>query len=156
MHQLVEKISEPFILKIENFEGSLEIDLPKEIVWIFADELHLSNVINNLLDNALKYKLDVPLIKIMVREFESNIEISVKDNGIGMGKIDQLRIFEKFYRVEGGNIHNIKGFGLGLSYVKKIIDLYKGEIEVRSKPNQGSTFTIVLPKPKFQEKKLKR
>lgn len=149
LNEIINKLTEPFILKVENFEGRLSIDLPEKEVWIFADELHISNIINNLLDNALKYKLNEPLINISLKEKKNNIEIEVSDNGIGMNKIDQIRIFEKFYRVESGNVHNIKGFGLGLSYVKKIIDLYKGEIFVKSKINQGSTFTISLPKPDF-------
>lgn len=152
LNQLIEKICRPFILKIENFDGELLIHTPKQPVWIYADELHIGNIINNLLDNALKYKLNTPNINISLLEKENSIEISVTDNGIGMTKIDQLRIFEKFYRVEGGNVHNIKGFGLGLSYVKKIIDLYKGKIEVKSKLHHGSTFTITLPKPDFTHK----
>ncbi len=155
LNQLIEKICHPFILKIENLGGKLSIQIPEHPVWLYADELHIGNIINNLLDNALKYKLDSPVIVLTLVEKENFIEISVKDNGIGMTKVDQLRIFEKFYRVEGGNIHNIKGFGLGLSYVKKIIDLYKGEIEVKSKLNHGSIFTITLPKPDFTHKNIK-
>jgi len=151
LNQFIEKICHPFVLKVERFDGKLSIDLPQHTVWIYADELHLSNVINNLLDNALKYKLTIPIIKIRLEELDKYIKIEVVDNGMGIHKIDQLRIFEKFYRVEGGNIHNIKGFGLGLSYVKKIIDLYNGKIEVKSKIDQGSTFTIQLPKPEFKQ-----
>lgn len=151
LNQLTEKVCKPFIMKIESFNGQLKVNLPKNPVWIYADELHISNIISNLIDNALKYKLDTPVIEVSVVESENGIKLIVKDNGIGMSKVDQLRIFEKFYRVEGGNIHNIKGFGLGLSYVKKIIDLYKGKIEVRSKLKQGSTFTMTLPKPNFSQ-----
>lgn len=146
LNQLVEKLAQPFILKIERFEGELKIDLPFKEIHLVADELHLSNVINNLLDNALKYKYETPTIAISISENDKQIQIKVKDNGIGMSKVDQIRIFEKFFRIESGNVHNIKGFGLGLSYVKKIIDLYKGKIEVKSKINQGSTFTISIPK----------
>jgi len=152
MNQLIEKLCHPFILKIESFEGQMILDLPEQDIWLFADELHISNVITNLLDNALKYKLNEPIIKISLKDVDPFIQVEVEDNGIGMSKIDQMRIFEKFYRVEGGNVHNIKGFGLGLSYVKKIIDLYKGKIEVKSKLKQGSTFTVSLPKPNFTQK----
>ena len=149
LNEIIEHLCVPFTLKVESFEGSLEMVLPEYKVWIYADELHIGNIINNLLDNALKYKLNIPVIKIRLSENESKVKIEIFDNGIGMNKIDQIRIFEKFYRVEGGNVHNIKGFGLGLSYVKKIIDLYKGEINVKSKSMQGSIFTISLPKPDF-------
>lgn len=151
LNQLTEKVCKPFIMKVESFNGQLIVNLPKNPAWIYADELHISNIISNLIDNALKYKLDTPIIEVSVLESDTGVKLMVKDNGIGMSKVDQLRIFEKFYRVEGGNIHNIKGFGLGLSYVKKIIDLYKGKIEVKSKLKQGSTFTMTLPKPNFSQ-----
>jgi len=115
------------------------------------DETHMSNLIHNLLDNALKYRQGAPIINIFTDQDEQDIYLTVQDNGIGISKVDQLRIFEKFYRVETGNVHNIKGFGLGLSYVKKIVDIYKGKIEVKSKLKQGSSFTIRLPKPDFSQ-----
>ncbi len=152
LNQLIEKVCIPFILKVDRFDGELKINLPEAIIWVYADELHLSNIISNLLDNALKYKLNIPIITVSAQEIDSSIEIKVEDNGIGMSKADQLKIFDKFYRIESGNIHNIKGFGLGLSYVKKIIDLYNGNIQVKSKPNQGSTFIVNLQKPDFQKK----
>ena len=151
LNQLIEKVSSPFMLKIERFGGELILNLPKQTVWLCADELHFGNIINNLIDNALKYKREQPLITISIQELNATIEIKVEDNGIGMSKIDQERIFEKFYRVESGNIHNIKGFGLGLSYVKKIVDIYNGKVKVESKLNQGSVFIIQLPKPNFQQ-----
>jgi two-component system phosphate regulon sensor histidine kinase PhoR len=86
-----------------------------------------------------------------VEQDEKEIRFRVCDNGLGISKVEQAKIFDKFYRVESGNVHNIKGFGLGLSYVKKIIDIYKGKIEVKSKLKQGSTFTVSLPKPDFTQ-----
>ena len=154
LNEIIERLCIPFTLKVERFEGRLEMNLPDSKIWIYADELHIGNAINNLIDNALKYKLNIPIIQVTLSEEESKVKIEVRDNGIGMNKVEQIRIFEKFYRVEGGNVHNIKGFGLGLSYVKKIIDLYKGEIHVKSKPNNGSIFTILLPKPDFTKMNL--
>lgn len=151
VNKLVERLVKPFGLKVDNYKGQLIVNLPENPVWIYADELHFSNVINNLLDNALKYKYKEPIIEVTIEEDNHNIFISVKDNGIGISKVDQMRIFEKFYRVESGNVHNIKGFGLGLSYVKKIIDIYKGQIEVKSKLKHGSTFTLKMPKPEFSK-----
>lgn len=121
-------------------EGSAASDL------VLGDRLHLSNAIGNLLDNAVKYSDDHPVVT--VRAFNPNwkqVQISVKDQGIGIAGSDQKRIFDKFYRVPTGNRHNVKGFGLGLSYVKKIVQRHKGEVRVESKPGEGSTFHIVLP-----------
>lgn len=149
LNLLIEKIVHPFVIKVENLDGEITVDLPDNPQWLFADELHIGNIINNLLDNALKYKLENPIIQLCIKETTDEVLIMVKDNGMGISKVDQLRIFEKFYRVEAGNVHNIKGFGLGLSYVKKIVELYRGTIEVKSKLKLGTTFTISLPKPDF-------
>jgi signal transduction histidine kinase len=109
------------------------------------DPDHFTNAILNLLDNALKYTEEVPEIIVKTTDTEKGIEIIVSDNGLGMSREVQARIFDKFYRKPSGNIHNIKGFGLGLSYVKAIIDAFGGSISVQSEPGQGSIFTIFIP-----------
>ncbi len=152
LNQFIEKIRQSFVLKVEDLGGEIDFNLSKEEIFISADELHLGNVITNLIDNAIKYKSDIPKIKIELGQTANQVFFSVTDNGIGISKVDQLRIFEKFYRVESGNIHNIKGFGLGLSYVKKIVDIYGGNIDVKSKVRQGTCFTVYLPKSDFTNK----
>lgn len=114
-------------------------------LMINADKTHFTNIIVNLIDNALKYTTRVPEIFVYTKIENNFLFISIKDNGIGISKEDQKRIFEKFYRVPTGNVHNVKGFGLGLSYVKSIIEMHGGSIEVQSKEGEGSTFTIVVP-----------
>jgi len=151
LNDLMEKIVKPFVLKVENFEGELNLHKAEQAVWIYADELHISNVITNLIDNAIKYKREAPVINISTEQNDKDVSFKVCDNGLGISKAEQAIIFDKFYRVEAGNVHNIKGFGLGLSYVKKIIDIYKGKIEVKSKLNKGTTFTVRLPKPEFTQ-----
>ena len=112
---------------------------------IMADDVHFTNIINNLLDNAIKYsKEDELVIKLTTLNVNNHIRIRIEDNGIGMNKETVQRIFEKFYRAHTGNIHNVKGFGLGLSYVKTIVDAHRGKIKVESAVGKGSCFTIDL------------
>ena len=132
-------------LRIEEKGGVLNLNLKAGKTIFLGDELHLGNVIVNLLDNALKYSEEVPEIEIDTEVLAGNLQISVSDNGIGMSKDVQRKIFERFFRQEGGNIHNVKGHGLGLSYVREIIEMHSGLIRVDSQLGEGSIFTIELP-----------
>ena len=145
INALVENITSTFNLHVKKRNGQLFLTLDAMEDQILADELHLSNAIVNLLENALKYSKDEPIIELRTFNVEKNIVISVKDNGIGISKQDQKHIFEKFYRVHTGNIHNVKGFGLGLSYVKIIAEAHLGNVKVISELNKGSEFQIILP-----------
>ena len=111
---------------------------------IIGDQVHLSNVLYNLLDNANKYSSSKPEILVKTCNEAGYLVLTVKDSGIGIPKEDQKKIFDKFYRVSTGNIHNVKGFGLGLSYVKRIIEMHEGSIELSSKKNIGTIITIKL------------
>ncbi|MDD2197438.1 MAG: HAMP domain-containing sensor histidine kinase [Bacteroidales bacterium] len=144
-HQIIEKVSRSFDLQIQNVNGKLEKELVAQNPIIIADEVHVTNVVNNLLDNALKYRNGNPLIKVLTCNKKNGIFFTVIDNGIGISKEDQKRIFDQFYRVPTGNLHNVKGFGLGLCYVKKIIDEHAGQIWIESKLGQGSKFSCFFP-----------
>ncbi|HER09193.1 MAG TPA: HAMP domain-containing histidine kinase [Bacteroides sp.] len=145
MHDIIETVAQNFLLQIEKREGKLEFLPEAEQSVITGDSIHITNVISNLLENAMKYTGRTPEIRISTRNEDGFIVVSVKDNGIGISKEDQKRIFDKFYRVPTGNVHNVKGFGLGLSYVKLIIAEHRGTIRVKSEPNKGSLFDIHLP-----------
>ena len=145
-HQVIHKVADNFALQVQEKNGILELKLNATNPNIKADEVHFSNIIFNLLDNALKYSEGSPHITVETFKHGNGLlSISIKDNGIGMDKETQSRIFEKFYRAHTGNLHNVKGFGLGLSYVKAIVDAHEGKIKVESTPGKGSTFTITLP-----------
>ena len=143
--QLVKKVVDSFGLQLQNKGAEAILNLNSHNKTIEGDEVHLTNVIYNLLDNALKYTNEEPIISISSKSVKKGVVIKIKDNGIGVSKDDKKRIFEKFYRVPTGNIHTIKGFGLGLSYVKKIIDEHHGNISMESEIKKGSEFTIFLP-----------
>ena len=137
-----------FKLKVEKYGGHINANLDAEDPIINVDRMHFTNVIFNLLDNAVKYRReDVPpeLTVTTVNPDEDHIQITIADNGIGMKREDLKKIFEKFYRVSTGNRHDVKGFGLGLAYVHKMIDLFGGSIRAESEVNQGSKFIITLP-----------
>jgi two-component system phosphate regulon sensor histidine kinase PhoR len=145
IHTIIQNAVELIALQVENKEGTLNCKLNSELPLLKGDPIHLSNVIFNLLDNANKYTPVKPVIVIETLNFEGGIIIRVMDNGIGMSKDTQKKIFEKFYRVPTGNIHDIKGFGLGLSYVKAVVEQHKGTIKVESEIGKGSTFEVFLP-----------
>ena len=145
VHQVINKVADNFALQVQEKNGTLTLHLKAPNPIIEADEVHFSNIIFNLLDNALKYSDKVPHIEVETLSSGGVISIKVKDNGIGMNKETQSRIFEKFYRAHTGNIHNVKGFGLGLSYVKAIVEAHNGKIKVESTQGKGSTFTMLLP-----------
>jgi len=137
-----------FKLKVEKYGGHIDANLDAEDPIIKVDRMHFTNVIFNLLDNAVKYRRDdvAPELTVTtVNPDEDHIQITVADNGIGMKREDLKKIFEKFYRVSTGNLHDVKGFGLGLAYVHKMIDLFGGTIRAESEVNQGSKFIITLP-----------
>lgn len=132
-------------LKIQSKGGSITTNLSAQKPVIEADITHISSIINNLLDNAEKYTPENPTIVIETKDVKGGIEFSVTDNGIGMSKDALKLIFEKFYRVHTGNLHDVKGFGLGLSYVKAMVDGHHGKVQVKSELGKGSTFTVFLP-----------
>ncbi|MEO9020923.1 MAG: HAMP domain-containing sensor histidine kinase [Ginsengibacter sp.] len=129
-------------LPLKEKNGVLETHFKAVNDVILADEVHFTNIINNLLDNAVKYSKDGLKIKLITLNTAGNLRIRIEDNGIGMNKETLNRVFEKFYRAHTGNIHNVKGFGLGLSYVKSIVDAHHGKIKVESTPGKGSCFTL--------------
>lgn len=147
-NSIIYNVVNTFKLKVEKQGGTIEADLDADDADVNVDEMQFTNVIFNLLDNALKYmKPDVnPELQISTRDISGGkLEIRVKDNGIGIRKEDQKKIFEKFYRVSTGNLHDVKGFGLGLAYVRKMITAFGGTITVESEHGVGSTFIITLP-----------
>jgi two-component system phosphate regulon sensor histidine kinase PhoR len=147
VHQVIEDVVDNFMLRLDEKGGSLEMNLQAEQYIIEADEVHFSNLINNLFDNAVKYSKDnvPPKVCISTISNAKKIFIKIEDNGIGMTRETLKRIFEKFYRAHTGNIHNVKGFGLGLSYVKTVVEAHEGVIKADSILGKGSSFTIELP-----------
>lgn len=127
-------------------EAALHLHLPEEPVKYIGDKLHLKNVISNLIDNALKYSEDKPEINISLKENNKQIQVDVSDNGIGIDNIHQKMLFKKFYRVPTGNVHDVKGFGLGLNYVRIIAKAHGGTVTCNSKIGKGSTFSLIFPK----------
>ena len=145
LNSIVKESAQSFQLTIENRRGTLTTDLNPINGLLFADELHISNMVHNLIDNAIKYSEQEPRVTVTTRTENGYAILQVSDNGIGIAKEDQKHIFEKFYRVSTGNVHNVKGFGIGLNYVSQVVALHKGKISLESEPGQGSTFTISLP-----------
>jgi two-component system phosphate regulon sensor histidine kinase PhoR len=132
-------------LPVQEKNGRLEVKLEAANDIIMADEVHFINFVNNLLDNAVKYSKENPLIQLTTFNTGNYFKIKIEDNGIGMNKETLNRIFEKFYRAHTGNIHNVKGFGLGLSYVKTMVNAHNGTIKAESTLGKGSCFTISIP-----------
>jgi two-component system, OmpR family, phosphate regulon sensor histidine kinase PhoR len=147
VHEVIKDIADNFTLQLNDKKGKVEMDLEATNDLIDADEVHFPNLINNLVDNSVKYSKEnvPPEIKISTMANGKNMIIRLEDNGIGMTKETVKRIFEKFYRAHTGNVHNVKGFGLGLSYVKTMVDAHGGSIKVDSMPGKGSVFTLELP-----------
>jgi len=145
LHELIIKICDSFSLLIKTNHGELREYLYAEHYTLSVDKMHIQNVITNLIENGIKYSKDLPKIAIKTENDKKNILISISDNGVGMSKSSLKRIFNEFYRVATGNVHNQKGQGLGLVYVKKIIELHGGTITVASELNKGTTFCITLP-----------
>ncbi len=145
IHEIIKEDVKKIKLQIEKKSGRIFTDLRAENIKIKADKMHITNVVLNLLDNANKYSVEEPEILVSTNDTDGGILISVQDNGIGISNTNQKKIFDKLFRVPTGNIHNFKGFGLGLSYVKAVIDKHDGKIEIRSELKKGSTFTVFLP-----------
>ena len=147
IHEIIETAVLNTDIKVKNKGGKISMNLPAEYHIIEGDKLHLTNIFFNLIDNAVKYsKADrPPKIKVETSNSEGRIKIIISDNGIGISKDGQKKIFNKFYRVPTGNVHDVKGFGLGLSYVKRIVDEHKGQITVKSEINKGTDFIIFFP-----------
>ncbi|MBS1651399.1 MAG: HAMP domain-containing histidine kinase [Bacteroidetes bacterium] len=145
IHEVINTAINNTHLLISQKHGSIETKLTAQKFKIQADRVHLTNIIFNLIDNAIKYSKDIPEVVISTYNTPEGIMIEVKDSGLGISKEHQKRIFEKFYRVPTGNVHNVKGFGLGLSYVLAVVMKHGGTISVDSEPGKGSTFKVHLP-----------
>lgn len=144
IHQLIQDSVKCMNLQLENKQGSLRLNLKADRFVVIGDKTHLTNTICNLIDNAIKYSLEKPEITIQTSNNINDLIIEILDKGIGIEKEYQNKVFDKFYRIPTNNIHNVKGFGLGLAYIKTIIELHGGTIKLDSKKNTGTIFTITL------------
>ena len=145
LHDVIAHAVETIEIQVHQRNGKLNLLLNAAEPYIYGDFEHLTNLVNNLLDNAIKYSPELLEITVTTNNFEKGIIMSVEDKGIGMTKAVQSKIFERFYRQSSGNVHDVKGFGLGLNYSRSIIEAHKGTINVYSEPGKGSRFEIFLP-----------
>jgi two-component system, OmpR family, phosphate regulon sensor histidine kinase PhoR len=147
VHEVINDVIDNFVLQLEDKKGKVELQLSAANDLINADEVHLSNLVNNLVDNAVKYAKEnvPPVVKLSTSSNGKFFTMKIEDNGIGMNRDTVKRIFERFYRAHTGNVHNVKGFGLGLSYVKTMVEGHGGEIKAESTLGKGSTFTVDFP-----------
>jgi two-component system phosphate regulon sensor histidine kinase PhoR len=145
IHSLLNNLVNRNKLRLETAKGEIILELLAEDHQVFADQHHITNILNNIIDNAIKYSSHKPLIKISSINKGEGISISISDNGIGIDKHQQKKIFDTFYRVPTGNIQDVRGYGIGLSYVKKLVEAHSGTISVESKLNKGTTFNLFLP-----------
>ena len=145
LHEIITDSVKSFELLAKQQKGKISSNLSANNYIIYGDRVHISNILYNLIDTAIKYSPEKPKIEIATNSTDEHIEISVKDNGLGIPEQSQKNIFEKFYREPTGNRHDIQGYGLGLNYVKAIVEAYKGKIKLISKEGEGSTFVIKLP-----------
>jgi signal transduction histidine kinase len=145
LHDLIEDAIPHIELMVEDRGGEITTNFEAKTSTVLVNESHFTNVIVNILDNAIKYSPDAPKINVFTETVRNSIVLKISDKGNGMSKSVQKKIFEKFYREHTGNVHNVKGHGLGLAYVKQIIDDHQGEIFVESEKGKGTTFIIKLP-----------
>ena len=145
VHEIINELAKSNEMHIHQKGGNLSLDLQASTPLIYADKLHLTNLIYNLLDNANKYTFEFPKISISTQSDDACLMIVIKDNGIGISRQNQKKIFNKLYRVPTGNVHDVKGFGLGLSYVKAIVDHHSGLIDLESQLNKGTSFHVRIP-----------
>ena len=147
VHDVIKDVVDNFTLQLEDRKGKVELALNAKNDMIEADEVHLSNLVNNLVDNALKYSKEntPPVVKLSTNSNGKKFCLKIEDNGIGMNRDTLKKIFERFFRAHTGNIHNVKGFGLGLSYVKTMVEAHNGDIKAESILGKGSSFTVDLP-----------
>jgi two-component system phosphate regulon sensor histidine kinase PhoR len=147
LNEMVENIAQSFNLRVEHTGGKIYTEIEAVDSAIFVDEVHFQNAITNLMDNAVKYRKPDEPIDIYIHTWNDHekLYLSIRDTGLGIKKENLKKVFDKFYRVHTGNKHDVKGFGLGLAYVKKVIDLHQGEIKAESEWGKGTKFTISLP-----------
>jgi two-component system phosphate regulon sensor histidine kinase PhoR len=144
LNEIIHEVTNHAQFRIQNSGGTIKLNIPNELITIQTDKMHMTNIVTNLVDNAIKYSSEAPDIEISLRRENKKLQLSVKDHGIGIKKEHLNKVFDKLYRVPTGNVHNVKGFGLGLSYVKAIAELHDWNVVVRSKYGEGSEFTLVM------------
>ena len=145
IHEVLEEVIQSMDISLQEKQRTITFRQEAEQGLIIADRLHMTNIFYNLIDNAIKYCQSTPQIEILTKNTRAGLEVNIRDNGIGIDKEEQKKVFHRFYRVPTGNVHDVKGFGLGLNYVKTIVEAHHGSISLESIPGEGSSFTILLP-----------
>lgn len=143
-HELINNVLQSMGIQIQNKQGNLKLNLDASRVVFNGDRTHLTNALCNLVDNAVKYSREKPDLSIQTSNIGQNLIVTFSDDGIGIEKEYQKKVFDKFFRVPTGDVHDVKGFGLGLAYVKKIVELHGGTIELQSEKGKGTTFTLTF------------
>jgi|TARA_B110000261_G_C13092159_1_gene360342 two-component system phosphate regulon sensor histidine kinase PhoR len=145
LHNIIYNVVERASVRLDKKEGSINLDLGAKKTLLNIDKVHITNVVSNLIDNAIKYSENQPKIEITTKNIGKGIVVNFKDEGIGIARENLIKIFDKLYRVPTGNIHDVKGFGLGLSYVKAVVEKHEGSVKVNSSFGKGSTFSVYIP-----------